>query len=247
MTDDLDPFERRLGRHLDEFADAALPGAASIDDVIKQATRARARNPSSLVGGAFASIAIAVGIAVVTFARTGLRGPTVGAVASTGGGASPTALATPKAAGCEPNAFIDLTRAVTYDYQPIDSPRDLRDLVDAVVLGQIRDGVLVDAENGVATTRLRVDVKSLIKGDIGQAIDVDIPGDSSDREVLRSVAGCDVMLFLDGDGRRTFRPVAQGFWLQGPDALVGIYAAIDPKMPGWSGITSLDELREAVE
>jgi hypothetical protein len=168
--------------------------------------------------------------------------------------------AQPEPSACRPDGFVQALRMVLYDYEPIDSPRQLAKLADLVVIGRVVDASPVPSETRGTDSLLTIEVREVVRGDAVLVVDGRILVRATNAEpaagALEGVAGCDVFLFLSlvdggaatpgiGAGPDVFGTSAQGFWIQSNDALIGVHVPLDSNPPGWNGIASIDDLRDA--
>ena len=163
---------------------------------------------------------------------------------------APDPSAEPEPAVCRPDAFLQAARMVVYDYEPVDSPRQLAKMSDLVVVGRVAAGTAVASETRGFDSHLGVHVSEVVRGDPNLVIDgrifVELQSvDVSAIDAIQGLSGCDVLLFLSQREGRLFAPGAQGFWIQSDEGLIGVYVPLDSSPSGWEGISSIDDLRSA--
>jgi hypothetical protein len=259
MSGPRDDFERRLAEELAELADTALPGRRSVEDVAALAG-VDPRGRSWMLPLAAAVVLGAVGAIFVV----GLRPePALSPASATP--LTPTTSASP--AVNDPSAFVELLRVVIYDYEPVDSPQALAAQSDLVVVGTIRS-VSAGASLGThdrpsLVAVLEVEVAEMVLGDPRLLTDgrvyVDVPRRAPPEDFMDVLPTGRVLLFLSdatdhperGDtagrpeGSRLFAPFVQGFWIESPESVIGVYADLGQHPPGWDALRSIDALIEA--
>jgi hypothetical protein len=156
----------------------------------------------------------------------------------------------PEPSACDPDDFLQAVRMVVYDYEPVDSPRDLARKSDLVVIGRVVAATAVVSETRGFDTHLAVHVSSVVRGDPDLVIDGRIfvavrAVDVSAIDVIQALSGCEVLLFLTQREGLLFAPFVQGFWIQWDEALIGVHESIEGSPPGWHEITSIDDLASA--
>lgn len=248
MAEGLDPFERRLARQLEEFAETPFPASRTVGHVVTRAeTAGQPRLPTYLGGLMIVAVALALGFAALWRSDAGLPG------------ASAEASSQPDSVACDPQEFLALMRRLMIDYEPVDSPRELAQRAEIVVVGRVAKADAVPTTTRGTDTFLTINVAEVIQGDrtlvdrgrIVVAVDVDV----ARAKAIRDIAGCDILLFLaerenrDAEGQtvpRVFTAFAQGFWIESGTSLEGVYVSIDQSPRGWQGIATIGDLREAV-
>jgi hypothetical protein len=152
----------------------------------------------------------------------------------------------PVPSACDPGAFLEAARMVVYDYEPVDSPRELARMSDLVVIGRVVAGTAVANEQRGFDTHLAVHVSEVVRGDPELVLDGRIfvvlhSVDISAIDAIQKMSGCDVLLFLTRH-QGAFAPGAQGFWIQSDEGLIGVHVPIEGSPPGWHEIASIDDL-----
>jgi hypothetical protein len=153
---------------------------------------------------------------------------------------------------CRPNAFLQAARMVTYDYEPVDSPRQLARMSDLVVIGRVVAGTAVVSEQRGFDTHLSFHVSEVVRGDPNLVVDgrifIELQAvDVAAIDAIQGMSGCDALLFLTQREGMRFAPFVQGFWIQSDEGLIGVHVPLDSSPSGWDGISSIDDLRRASE
>lgn len=167
-----------------------------------------------------------------------------------GGVAAPS---TSPTASCEPEdlgPFLETIQTVIYDYEPFDTPRDLAEAADLVVVGRF---VAAESGSGVGGGSrgqrglLTVAVETVIAGDRSAVQDdyvfVELPMRPSDIETARdSLPANRVMLFLDSSGDPSiFAPFVQGVVLENCPGYLSALDSLESMSAAWRQAANFDE------
>lgn len=166
----------------------------------------------------------------------------------------------------DPALFARLIQdAVSFDYDPVDTPAALRDEADLVVVGVIESivpGRTLPGGRANGHANLRVKVQTAIAGNVtvkgGDSVYVELPIGSSDgiKGLAAAMPSGRIVFFLDDrtsiravggevgrpDGASIFTPFVQGMIIEDGDGLVSGLVALDDMSPAWRSAGPFDRL-----